>query len=172
MKLADVEVILRALNDADARYLIVGGLAVVAHGYVRYTADIDIVLQLERENVLRAMNALEAIGYRPLLPVKGSDFADEALRRSWIEKKNMLVFQITNLDRPDTQLDVFVEEPFSFAAEYEQAKWDDVAGVRAPIVRYDELIRLKRASGRPKDLADISELELIFEEHDDEQSSG
>lgn len=94
MKLADVEAILRALNEADARYLIVGGLAVVAHGYVRYTADIDIVLNLERENVIRAMNALEAIGYRPLLPVKGSDFADENLRRSWIEEKNMLVFQV------------------------------------------------------------------------------
>jgi len=49
MKLADVAAILRALNDADVRYLIVGGLAVIAHGYVRYTADLDIVLRLERE---------------------------------------------------------------------------------------------------------------------------
>ena len=55
MKLADVEAILRALNDADVRYLIVGGLAVVAHGYVRYTADVDLVLDLERDNALRAM---------------------------------------------------------------------------------------------------------------------
>ena len=61
MKLADVEAILRALNDANVRYLIVGGLAVVAHGYVRYTADVDIVLDLERENTLRAMKALDEI---------------------------------------------------------------------------------------------------------------
>ena len=53
MKLADIEVILRALNEAETRYLIVGGIAVVAHGYVRYTADLHIVLQLEPENVLR-----------------------------------------------------------------------------------------------------------------------
>ena len=65
MKVDDVRTILRALNDANVRYLIVGGLAVVAHGYVRFTQDIDLVVQLERENVLRAMNALTAIGYRP-----------------------------------------------------------------------------------------------------------
>jgi len=162
MKLADVEAILRALNEANARYLIVGGLAVVAHGYVRFTADVDIVLNLERENVLRAMEALDAIGYRPLVPVKGVQFADEALRRRWIEEKNMLVFQVMDLNRPDTRLDIFVEEPFSFADEYIRAKWDEIAGVRAPFLCYDELIRLKRASGRPKDLADVDELELIF----------
>jgi predicted nucleotidyltransferase len=164
MKLADIEVILRALNEAETRYLIVGGIAVVAHGYVRYTADLDIVLQLEPENVLRAMHALEAIGYRPLVPVKGEDFANAALRRTWVEEKNMLVFQVMALDRPDTRLDIFVEEPFSFTEEYQRAKWDEIAGIRVPILRYDELIRMKRAAGRPKDLADVAELELIFGE--------
>jgi hypothetical protein len=77
MKIDDVRTILRALNDADVRYLIVGGLAVVAHGYVRFTQDIDLVIQLERENVLRAMNALTTIGYRPLIPVDAAQFADE-----------------------------------------------------------------------------------------------
>jgi predicted nucleotidyltransferase len=46
MKVDDVRTILRALNDANVRYLIVGGLAVVAHGYVRFTQDIDLVVQL------------------------------------------------------------------------------------------------------------------------------
>jgi hypothetical protein len=39
MKLADVEAILRALNDADVRYLIVGGLATIAHGYIMRKAE-------------------------------------------------------------------------------------------------------------------------------------
>jgi hypothetical protein len=56
-----------------------------------------------------------------------------------------------------------VEEPFSFNEEYERAFWEEVADVRAPILRYDELIRLKRSSGCPQDLADIAELELIKE---------
>jgi len=78
MKIDDVGTILRALNDANVRYLIVGGLAVVAHGYVRFTQDIDLVVQLERENVLRAMKALTGIGYRPLIPVDAAQFVNEA----------------------------------------------------------------------------------------------
>jgi hypothetical protein len=162
MKLADLEAILRALNDADVRYLIVGGLAVVAHGYVRYTAHLDIVLDLERDNALRAMKALDAIAYRPLVPVDATDFADEEKRRVWIREKNMLVFQMRNPDRESTRLDIFVKEPFAFTEEFAQAKWEEVAGIRAPVLRYDELIRLKRSSGRPQDLIDIDQLELMF----------
>ena len=114
MKLADVEAILRALNDAEVRYLIVGGLAVVAHGYVRYTADVDIVLDLKSENALRAIKALEAIGYRPLAPVDAADFADAEMRKTWHEEKGMLVFQMLNENRPETRLDLFVTEPFDF----------------------------------------------------------
>src|SRR5438132_227013 len=120
MKLADVEAILRALNDAEVRYLIVGGLAVAAHGYVRLTVDVDIVLDLQRDNVLRAMKALEKIGYRPLVPVNGADFADEKLCESW-------------RNRPSTRLDIFVSEPFDFEREYAAAKCDEVAGIRSPV---------------------------------------
>src|SRR5260370_36943831 len=101
MKLADVEAILRALNDANVRYLIVGGLAVVAHGYVRYTADVDIVLDLEGENTLRAMKALEAIGSRPDVPVKAEQFADQEVRESWIQRECMIVLQMFRANRPD-----------------------------------------------------------------------
>lgn len=64
MKLASLEAIMRALNEAQARYLIVGGLAVAAHGYGRVTFDIDLVVQLQPDNVQRAMNGLESLGYR------------------------------------------------------------------------------------------------------------
>lgn len=163
MRLQDVEAILRAFNDADVRYLIVGGLAVVAHGYVRATVDMDIVLHLERENVLRAMGALKDIGYQPLLPVDPTEFAEEQKRKSWRDEKHMIVFQMRHPRPESTRLDIFVEEPFSFNEEYPRAYWEEVQGVRAPILRYDELLRLKRASGRPQDLADIAELELIKE---------
>ena len=163
MKLADIEAILGALNNANVRYLIVGGLAVVAHGYVRATVDVDIVLQLERENILQAMRALGKLGYQPLVPVDPADFADEEKRKLWREEKQMIVFQMRHPRPESTRLDIFVEEPFPFPQEYERAFWDEVAGVRAPILCYDELIRLKRASGRPQDLADVAELELIKE---------
>ena len=74
----------------------------------------------------------------------------------------MLVFQMRNPDRESTRLDIFVNEPFVFTEEFAQAKWEEVAGIRAPILRYSELIRLKRSSGRPEDLIDIEQLELMF----------
>jgi len=161
MKLADVEAILRALNDAEARYLIVGGLAVVAHGYVRATVDLDIVLNLERDNTLRAMKALGEIGYRPLVPVDAADFANEELRRKWISEKNMVVFQMRNPDRESTRLDLFVKEPFGFSDELAQARWENVAGIKAPVLRLERLLQMKQESGRPQDLADIEQLQLI-----------
>jgi len=163
VRVEDVATILRALNEAEARYLIVGGIAVVAHGYVRYTADLDIVLNLERNNILRAMSALEAIGYRPLIPVQAIDFADESLRRSWKEDKGMIVFQVADLRRPDTRLDIFVTEPFDFDEEFAQAKWEDVGGIAAPVLRVETLIEMKRAVARDKDLIDVDALLKIVE---------
>ena len=163
MKLADVEAILRALNDADARYLIVGGVAVVAHGYVRYTADLDIVLNLQPENTVRAMKALETIGYRPLIPVKAEQFADERLRESWREEKGMIVFQLFDPNRPGTRLDVFVTEPFDFDREFAEAKWEAVAGIEAPILKIETLITMKRAAGRKQDLLDVEQLLKLAE---------
>src|SRR5262252_1616910 len=111
MKVDDIRTIFKALNDADVHYLIVGGLAVVAHGYVRFTQDIDLVIELERENVLRAMDAFTAIGYRPLVPVAAAQFADETLRHQWRNEKGMIVFQLLNPNRESTRIGIFVSEP-------------------------------------------------------------
>ena len=64
MEVRSVEAIVSALNKADAKYLIVGGLAVNAHGFVRLTRDVDIVLQLDPANVSRGLSALFNIGYQ------------------------------------------------------------------------------------------------------------
>ena len=65
MKVSSLEAIANALQSAQARYLIVGGLAVAAHGHGRATFDIDLVVQLQADNVTRAMTALASLGYRP-----------------------------------------------------------------------------------------------------------
>ncbi len=69
MKLISLEAIIAALNRHEARYLIVGGLAIAAHGYGRVTFDVNIVVQLQTDNVRHAMRALASLGYRPMAPV-------------------------------------------------------------------------------------------------------
>ncbi|MDN5873569.1 MAG: hypothetical protein L0H29_04210 [Sinobacteraceae bacterium] len=80
MKLASFEAIVCALNDARVRYLIAGGLAVNAHGYLRFTKDADVVLDLLPDNIKRALKALQALGYRPALSVAAEQFADPVVR--------------------------------------------------------------------------------------------
>ncbi|MBI1864600.1 MAG: hypothetical protein HYR98_02505, partial [Nitrospirae bacterium] len=84
MKLASIEAIVRALNEAGVRYLVAGGLAVNAHGYLRFTKDADLVVQLMPDNIRRAFAALKTLGYKPLAPVTAQQFADRDTREGWI----------------------------------------------------------------------------------------
>ena len=77
MEVRSVEAVVRALNDAGAEYLIVGGLAVNAHGFVRLTRDVDLVLRLGSENADRGLR--RAPGHR--LPDVGSRRTGGVCRR-------------------------------------------------------------------------------------------
>lgn len=83
MKVASVEAVARALDQAGVRYLVAGGLAVNAHGYLRLTFDIDLVIRLDPSNIIAAFSALESLGYRPAVPVTAAQFADAKLRSEW-----------------------------------------------------------------------------------------
>jgi len=143
MEVRSVEAIVRALNEANVRYLIVDGLAVNAHGFVRLTRDVDIVLALDPPNAAAGLNALLTTGYQMSIPGKPEDFADAARREEWRR----------------TPIDIFVYEPFDFAAEWAVATPLEVApGLSAPVVT---LLEMKRAAGRPHDLIDIEELQRM-----------
>lgn len=159
MEFAHLEQIFGALQGAEVRYLVVGGMAVIAHGYVRTTKDIDLVIALEPENLRRALQALTAIGYRPKIPVAATDFADPKKREEWVREKGMVVFQLISDRFRFEPLDIFVTEPFDFASEYDRAVWKQVnSDVSVPIVSVKQLLDMKRAAARPQDIADIAEL--------------
>jgi hypothetical protein len=162
MELRSIEAVVSALNAAGVRYLIVGGLAVNAHGYQRATVDLDLVIQLQRDNILAGLGALEGLGYAPRIPVQAEQFADPALRESWRAEKGMLVFQLHSELHRTTPIDVFVYEPFDFDAEYGQALSEPVApGVEARIIRLETLMEMKRVANRLKDLADLDALQKL-----------
>jgi len=170
MKLASLEAIVRVLNDAHARYLVVGGLAVAAHGYGRVTFDVDLVIQLQPDNVRRAMGGLETLGYRPLVPVPASAFADPVIRETWIREKQIIVFQLHSEQHRETRIDIFVTEPFDFDAEYDNALLGELLpGVPARFVRIETLLRMKETAGRAKDLEDIRQLRLLQGSRGNEQ---
>ncbi len=114
MEVRSIEAVIRALNDAGVRYLIAGGLAVIAHGYTRATQDMDLILDLGEENLRRAMTALAGLNYRPTVPVAMELFADPRMRSQWNAEKGMLVFNLFSPAHETVEIDLFVEEPLDF----------------------------------------------------------
>ena len=165
MERRSVQAIIGALNAAGVRYLIAGGLAVVAHGYVRFTADIDLILDLESGNVKQAMMALAALGYQPRAPVRLEEFADPAKRGEWVREKGLTVFSLFSAEHPATEVDLFVEVPLDFDAAYRSAARMDVAPeVSATFVSLPDLLRLKQRARRPQDMLDIEKLRALHKE--------
>lgn len=169
MKLSSFEAIVTALQDAGVRYLVAGGLAVSAHGYLRFTKDVDLVVQLVPDNIKRAFDALSALGYRPLVPVAAEQFADAATRARWIRDKGMLVLQFWSDVHRETPVDLFVAEPFDFDSEFERALAKPLHGtVPVRFVSIATLIRMKEAAGRSQDKIDIEYLRIRLKQ--DEQN--
>jgi hypothetical protein len=159
MELRSIEILVQALNAAGVQYLIVGGLAVNAHGFVRLTRDVDLVFGLEPANAERGLNALLQAGWQLAIPAKPSAFADAATRERWRKEKNIIVLKLWSDSHQRTPVDIFIYEPFDFAAEWLRAGHMEIGpGLLAPVVSLETLLRMKRVAGRPQDLQDIEEL--------------
>ncbi len=167
----EIESILDALNRARVRYLVVGGVAVVLHGYLRTTADLDLVIQLERENVRRAMSALSELQYRPRAPVPAEAFAEHSVREQWIREKGLQVFSLWSPVHPTLEIDLFVSEPFDFDAVYSRALRVPLEKTEVIVLALEDLIALKKRVGRPRDQEDIAALESLREAEGQRQDS-
>jgi hypothetical protein len=150
-----------ALNEADIRYVVVGGVAVVLQGYVRFTQDLDLIIDLEESEARKALTALTRLGLRPRVPVDAMDFADPAIRERWIREKNMTVFTLLDPDDPMRQVDIFVQHPINFEALWNRADVVPLGMTSVRVATIQDMIELKRQAGRPQDLEDIQALEAI-----------
>jgi hypothetical protein len=155
MKLASFEAIVKVFDDAEVRYLVAGGLAVNAYGYLRYTKDVDFIVQLSPDNIIKAFRALQPLGYKPLVPITAEQFADASLRESWIQEKGMKVLQFWSDEHKETPIDMFVTEPVDFDREYEHALLKPLGKMTVRFVTIPALIKMKQAAGRTGDLIDI-----------------
>ena len=170
MKLASFEALVAALENASVRYLVAGGLAVNAHGYLRFTKDVDVVVQLVPDNIERAFAALSTLGYRPMVPISAMQFADAAQRQSWIRDKGMQVLQFWSDAHRETPIDMFVREPFVFEEEFTRSLVKSLGSAAVHFVTIPTLIRMKEEAGRAQDKIDIDQLRLRLEDNARDQS--
>jgi len=155
------EPIFQILNTAGVRYVVVGGLATVLHGYARMTADVDLAVDLAPEEAIKMIRALVGKGFRPQVPVPPEAFADPDAREVWLRDKHMLAFSLVDQVNSMRVVDLLLKPDVPF--EELLARSEEVAlnNTTVRIASVDDLIALKRHAGRPQDLADIQQLEAI-----------
>jgi hypothetical protein len=158
-----------SLNRASIKYMVAGGIAVNLYGIERATADVDIVLQLEKRNLLKFTGVAEKLGLKPKIPVKLEDFIDPEKRKSWRMNKGMMVFSLYDPKNPFLLIDIFTETPFDFNAVNKNRKRIRFENIIIPVVPIKELIAMKEKSGRPQDRADVFYLKKIMHEWADEK---
>lgn len=155
------EPIFQALNKSGVRYVVVGGLATVLHGYARLTADVDLVVDLAPEEAVRVIEALVAAGFRSQIPVSPEEFLDPTVRDRWVKEKNMRAFSLVDPANPMRVVDLLLESPVPFADLWARSHEVVLQATKIRIASIEDLIALKRQAGRPQDMADIAQLEAI-----------
>lgn len=138
---------LNALNDAGAEYLVVGAHALAAYGPPRSTGDFDIWVRPTRENATRVWAALETFG-APRQRLTVDDFvAPNSVYQIGVAPNRIDI--LTSIDGVE------------FEDSWKNRKQIQINGIEVSVIGREELLKNKRATGRPKDLADVAWLEQM-----------
>ena len=138
----DTESLLKSLKDHKVRFVIIGATAFPVHGYSRATLDIDIFIKPETSNAEKTLSALEEFGY----DVKDIT-VDELLTKKILIRQSLV----------ETDIHPYVKG-VSFDKVWQnkvKAKFGDTFVWFASL---DDLIKMKKAAGRPKDREDLKYL--------------
>ena len=149
------------LNMAGVRYVVVGGLATVLHGYARLTADVDLAVDLAPEEATKMIQVLVARGFRPQVPVLPEEFANPTVREVWFRDKHMWAFSLVDPANPMRVVDLLLKPEIPFEELLARSQEVMLNRTKIRIASIDDLIALKRQAGRPQDLTDIEQLQAI-----------
>lgn len=158
--ITDTRALLTILSSGGVEFILIGGVAAIAHGSARLTLDLDVVYARHRENIVRLVRTLE-----PLNPYPRG--APEGLPFLWDVETVRAGLNFT-LKTKLGDLDLLGEA--AGGGMYENllplTEESTAFGIVCRSVDLDTLIRLKRAAGRPKDFEGIAELEALREERE------
>ncbi len=141
----DTERLLRLLNENNVKYVIIGATAFPVHGYARATLDLDIFIDKEETNVKRALKALTEFGY---------DMTD--LTVDDLQSKKILIRQYI----VETDIHPFVKG-VTFEEVWQNKVKSKIGSIEAYFASLDDLIKMKTAAARPKDLEDLKVLKKL-----------
>jgi hypothetical protein len=138
----------------DVRFMIVGGYAVAAHGYPRFTKDLDVWVWVDEHNATRLVSALEQFGFGSL-GLTQTDFLEEDT--------------VVQLGFPPQRIDIITHvDGVEFTRCWDRRIEIEIGGQRVPFISANDLLANKKASGRPQDLADVAAIEDLAAADDDQ----
>lgn len=136
--------LLSALSSKEVDYLVVGGYAVIFHGYVRTTGDLDIWVALNSENAAKLEAAIRLMGFNP-----------PGLKAEWFVRKGAVM----RIGQEPLRFDIINDiDGVTFAECYARRVEAVIEGIPVNIISLPDLKTNKKASGRNKDLADLDYL--------------
>ncbi len=152
--------LLRHLSEQGVKHIIIGGFAVVAHGHVRPSKDLDIVPEPSRENLERLVAALLAVN---AADAEVGDFDPSELAMSATRIDDLLQGGNFRLTTDIGDLDIMqwasgVESDDLYFELSQQALDGDLEGVSVHVCSLEHLRAMKQAAGRPQDLEDLNRL--------------
>ena len=135
-----------SLNQCDVKYMIIGGYAVILHGYSRTTGDLDIWVEKKEENYRKLENAFKKFGM-PVFDMTKENFLDK-------DRFDVFTFGV-----PPASIDILtVVKGLEFHDAFNNSTLMDYEKIKLRLIDYRDLITLKRSSGRNRDLDDIENL--------------
>ena len=142
---SDFSDLLRIFNNNNVRYLVIGGYAVVQYAEPRYTKDLDIWISTDTANAKSVYRSLKEFG-APLTELSEADFSEEGY--------------FYQMGVPPVRVDILMGIPgVAFEAAWEKRVEVNFDELLVSFISREDLIRAKRASGRPQDLTDADALE-------------
>jgi predicted nucleotidyltransferase len=154
------EEIFRAFQKQKVKYVLVGGIAVNLLGAMRSTVDLDILVDMSDDNLKKIVEIMKDQGYRVKQPVDPMKIADKKTREEWIEKKHMKALNFYK-EGELKEVDLIIESPVSFEEAERNIVHIKIDDLKLPVISIDDLIKMKKKTGRAVDKLDIEELTNI-----------
>jgi hypothetical protein len=144
-----------ALANAGVRYALVGGYAVALHGAVRGTVDVDVIVAWNLKSLRAAETALQHMGMVSRLPISAGDVF--SYRDEYIRNRNLIAWNFYNPRDLTEQVDIIISEDL----KGKRTQRIETSDGPVRVLSRQDLIAMKRASGRPQDLEDVHALERL-----------
>lgn len=147
--------IFEQLHKHQVKYLLCGGLAVNIYGIPRMTADIDLILDFDKENLKQFEICVVNAFYQSQIPVSLSLLSTQQERIKLVKEKNLIALSYFNTRGNVMGMDVLIDVPLNFDDMWERKSTRKSDEIDIHVVSIDDLIKLKEYSNRKQDQDDI-----------------